>query len=168
MTLTRDDLLRAAEIVSWRGNAEADALASSLRAAAEGCVVVPREPTEGGIMADAPLFSLDDIRALVILPQDSATHIANLETAYADALRRLSALQADARWISVSDRLPDVKAAPYLVYIGADHDYGWAMTAIYEPKTKRKPSWCWYEEPAGINPIVAGVTHWMQLPAAPK
>ena len=47
--LTKDGLLRAAEIVSatvagWDNEAEELALASRLRAAAEGCVV-PREPT---------------------------------------------------------------------------------------------------------------------------
>ena len=63
MSLSKDDLLRAAELIEWVGSeffTQAHApLASRLRSAAETHVLVPREPTQaqwGGLARDIMMW----------------------------------------------------------------------------------------------------------------
>ena len=77
--------------------------------------------------------------------------------------------QAAQQWIPVSERLPEKENTRYLVMVGEPYGkYSWPDVAVFMPVKRRKKAWKWYMEPAGINPIVAGITHWMPLPEPPK
>lgn len=116
-------------------------------------------------MADAPTPLTD---ALV----DKRAETTGLATAYVkmieharDLERRLSALQADARWIPVSERKPE----PDVRVLLWDADNNGSGTEAFGYYTgNKKVEWmaeCYdYDNCPGQ---AYGVTHWMPLPAAP-
>ena len=81
--------------------------------------------------------------------------------------RRLSALQADARWIPVGERLPDESVLCALINFErhqSDH-YGTpvAQCGYLSTQASSQPYWSIYGERATS---IEAFTHWMPLPAA--
>jgi len=87
-----------------------------------------------------------------------------------DELARIDAYLKIGGWVSVEARLPKRADTEYWVIVGQDDrgNYGWPDVATFRPPRARLKKYDWYCEPAGINPIVAGVLFWKEIGPLPS
>lgn len=80
--------------------------------------------------------------------------VSNQDTQIAHLISRIAQLEAERRWVPVSERLPEMAGA-YLCHIGATYGMTWISVRKFI-----KGKW------KGLG--AENVTHWMPLPQPPE